>query len=103
MTNVPGPTEPISMAGVPVTKVLVWVPQSGDIGLGVSILSYAGGVQFGVVSDTALCPDPQAIIDGFAPEFERLVLALAMLPNGYLLGRELAPGELEHALLLETA
>ena len=57
------------------------------------------GVQFGVITDTALCPDPQSIIDGFAPEFERLVLALAMLPNGYLLGREPAPGELEHALL----
>ncbi|RPH58612.1 MAG: wax ester/triacylglycerol synthase family O-acyltransferase, partial [Burkholderiales bacterium] len=98
MTNVPGPNETIGMAGVPVTKVMVWVPQSGDIGIGVSILSYAGGVQFGVMSDTALCPEPQAIIDGFEPEFERLVLALAMLPNGLLLGRRLAPGELEHVL-----
>ncbi|MEZ5603589.1 MAG: WS/DGAT domain-containing protein [Burkholderiaceae bacterium] len=103
MTNVPGPSEQIRMAGVPLSRVMVWVPQSGNIGIGVSILSYAGGVQFGVISDTALCPDPQAIIDGFAPEFERLVLALAMLPNGFLLGRELAPGELEHALLLEVA
>jgi WS/DGAT/MGAT family acyltransferase len=101
MTNVPGPTEVIRMAGAPVSRMMFWVPQSGDIGIGVSILSYAGGVQFGVMSDTALCPEPQAIIDGFAPEFERLVLALAMLPNGFLLGRELAPGELEHALLLE--
>lgn len=103
MTNVPGPTETINMAGVPLSRMMFWVPQSGDIGIGVSILSYAGGVQFGVMSDVALCPDPQAIIDGFAPEFERLVLALAMLPNGFLLGRELAPGELEHALLLEAS
>ena len=99
MTNVPGPAETINMAGVPLKKVMVWVPQSGDIGIGVSILSYAGGVQFGVISDTALCPDPQAIIDGFAPEFERLVLALAMLPNGFLLEREPGLGELEHVLL----
>jgi WS/DGAT/MGAT family acyltransferase len=103
MTNVPGPSEAISMAGVPLSRMMFWVPQSGDIGVGVSILSYAGGVQFGVMSDTALCPDPQAIIDGFAPEFERLVLALAMLPNGFLLGREPAPGELEHALLMDAA
>ncbi len=103
MTNVPGPTEPIRMAGAELSRIMVWVPQSGDIGIGVSILSYAGGVQFGVMSDTALCPDPQAIIDGFAPEFERLVLALAMLPNGFLAGRELAPGELEHARLLEAS
>ncbi len=103
MTNVPGPPEAISMAGVPLSRMMFWVPQSGDIGVGVSILSYAGGVQFGVMSDIALCPDPQAIIDGFAPEFERLVLALAMLPNGFLLGREPAPGELEHALLMDAA
>lgn len=103
MTNVPGPTETISMAGVPLARMMFWVPQSGDIGIGVSILSYAGGVQFGVMSDTALCPDPQAIIDGFAPEFERLVLAMAMLPNGFLLEREPEPGELEHALLMDLA
>jgi len=48
------------------------VPQSGTVGLGVSILSYGGGVQFAVISDTALCPDPQAIIDRFAPEFALL-------------------------------
>ncbi len=102
MTNVPGPAQRIAMAGVPLSRMMFWVPQSGDIGIGVSILSYAGGVQFGVMSDVALCPDPQAIIDGFAPEFERLVLALAMLPNGFLLDREPGPGELEHALLMEA-
>lgn len=103
MTNVPGPREPIRMAGAEMSRVMVWVPQSGDIGLGVAILSYMGGVQFGVIADTALCPDPQRIIDGFAPEFERLVLALAMLPNGMLIDHDLAEGELEHLLLLEPA
>ncbi len=103
MTNVPGPHEPVRMAGVELSRVMVWVPQSGDIGVGVAILSYMGGVQFGVIADTALCPDPQRIVDGFAPEFERLVLALAMLPNGMLIDRDLAEGELEHLLLLETA
>jgi hypothetical protein len=48
----------------------------------VSILSYAGGVQFGVVSDAALCPDPQAIIDRFAPEFDTLTTLTLMLPWG---------------------
>ena len=45
---------------------MFWVPQSGDIGVGVSILTYAGGVQFGLITDAQLCPDPQAIIDRFA-------------------------------------
>jgi hypothetical protein len=48
--------------------------------MGVSILSYAGGVQFGLITDTALCPQPQQIIDLFAPEFESLLNLALMLP-----------------------
>ena len=80
MTNVPGPATKLQLCGSTVEESLFWVPQTGSVGLGVSILSYGGGVQFGVVSDATLCPDPQRIIDGFAPEFERLVLLTLMLP-----------------------
>jgi diacylglycerol O-acyltransferase len=82
MTNVPGPQQPIYLAGARVTRLMVWVPQSGDIGIGVSILSYDGGVQFGLIADRALCAHPQQIIDRFEPELEKLVLALCMLPWG---------------------
>jgi WS/DGAT/MGAT family acyltransferase len=82
MTNVPGPREKLTFCGSTLEQALFWVPQSGTVGLGVSILSYGGGVQFGVISDTTLCPDPQAIIDQFAPEFERLCLLTLMLPWG---------------------
>ncbi len=82
MTNVPGPQQPIYLAGARVTRLMVWVPQSGDIGIGVSILSYDGGVQFGLITDHALCATPQQIIDRFEPEFEKLVHALCMLPWG---------------------
>jgi hypothetical protein len=61
---------------------MFWVPQSGDIGLGVSILSYGGGVQFGVITDAQLCSEPQRIIDAFAPEFAQLSLLTLMLPWG---------------------
>jgi len=82
MTNVPGPREKLRFCGATLEQALFWVPQSGSVGLGVSILSYGGGVQFGVISDTTLCPDPQAIIDQFAPEFERLCWLSLMLPWG---------------------
>ena len=61
---------------------MFWVPQSGDVGLGVSILSYGGGVQFGVITDSLLCPEPQQIIDEFMPEFARLSIVTLMLPWG---------------------
>ncbi|MEP6607923.1 MAG: wax ester/triacylglycerol synthase family O-acyltransferase [Burkholderiaceae bacterium] len=82
MTNVPGPQQPLFLAGARVNRLMFWVPQSGDIGVGVSILSYDGGVQFGLITDRALCSDPQQIIDRFEPEFEKLALALCMLPWG---------------------
>jgi len=82
MTNVPGPREKMRFCDATLDQALFWVPQSGSVGLGVSILSYGGGVQFGVISDTTLCPDPQAIIDQFAPEFEKLSWLTLMLPWG---------------------
>jgi WS/DGAT/MGAT family acyltransferase len=82
MTNVPGPREKLKLLGATLEQSMFWVPQSGDIGLGVSILSYGGGVQFGVITDTVLCPQPQKIIDEFEPEFAKLSLVTLMLPWG---------------------
>ncbi|MEO8058071.1 MAG: wax ester/triacylglycerol synthase family O-acyltransferase [Burkholderiales bacterium] len=80
MTNVPGPAVPLKLCGSTLRQTMFWVPASGDIGVGVSILSYGGGVQFGLITDKNLCPDPQAIIDRFEPEFEKLLLVTMMLP-----------------------
>jgi diacylglycerol O-acyltransferase len=82
MTNVPGPRDKLKFCGATLEQSLFWVPQSGTVGLGVSILSYGGGVQFAVISDTTLCPDPQKIIDKFEPEFAKLTLLTLMLPWG---------------------
>lgn len=82
MTNVPGPSQKIKFCGSMLEQNLFWVPQSGTVGLGVSILSYGGGVQFGVITDSTLCPDPQKIIDNFEPEFAKLTLLTLMLPWG---------------------
>ena len=80
MTNVPGPAVPLKFCGSTLRQTMFWVPASGDIGVGVSILSYGGGVQFGLITDAALCPEPQAIIERFQPEFEKLLYLTLMLP-----------------------
>jgi diacylglycerol O-acyltransferase / wax synthase len=80
MTNVPGPAVPLKLCGSTIRQTMFWVPASGDIGVGVSILSYAGGVQFGLITDSGLCPEPQQIIDRFEPEFDKLVYLAMMLP-----------------------
>jgi diacylglycerol O-acyltransferase len=80
MTNVPGPQQRLFFAGAKIDRLMFWVPQSGDIGMGVSIITYAGDVQFGLLTDAALCPDPERVIEHFAPEFEKLVLVTLMAP-----------------------
>lgn len=78
MSNVPGPQSPLYLAGSQLDQIMFWVPQSGDIGVGVSILSYNGGVQFGIVTDDSIADDPHDIIRRFAPEFEKLVFLALM-------------------------
>lgn len=80
MTNVPGPQAPLYLAGRRIDDLMFWVPQSGNIGMGVSILSYAGGVQFGLITDAGRVPDPERVVAAFAAELERLVLTVLMEP-----------------------
>ncbi len=72
MTNVPGPRQILYMAGKPIRGIMFWVPQSGRLGLGVSILSYANEVRLGIATDAGLVPDPEKVIAGFYAEFEQL-------------------------------
>ena len=74
ISNVPGPRAPMYLCGQRIREQFFWVPQSGSIGLGISVLTYAGEVQFGIIADRGLIPAPHAIVDGFAAEFERLVI-----------------------------
>ncbi|MDP9198615.1 MAG: wax ester/triacylglycerol synthase family O-acyltransferase [Pseudomonadota bacterium] len=79
-TNVPGPRQPMYLAGRRISRLIFWVPQSGDIGLGLSILSYAGQVQFGLIADYKRVPDPEEVTARFQQEFEKLVLSLLLGP-----------------------
>ena len=79
-TNVPGPQQPLYLAGGRIGRLIFWVPQSGDIGLGLSILSYAGQVQFGLIADAACVPDPASVTERFTAEFENVVLSVLLGP-----------------------
>jgi WS/DGAT/MGAT family acyltransferase len=72
LTNVPGPRQKLYLAGQRIENLMFWVPQSGRMGVGVSILSYAGGVTIGVITDAGLAPDPETIVAGIHEEFAAL-------------------------------
>ena len=85
VTNVPGPREVRYFAEKPIREVMFWVPQSGKLGLGISILSYAGEVLVGIATDAGLVPDPEKIVEDFTLEFEaykQLVWAADNAENG---------------------
>ena len=72
VSNVPGPKQPLRIAGQELADLMFWVPHPTDFGLGISLISYNGRVNIGVRADTAICEDPQALVDGIVEEFESL-------------------------------
>ncbi|MGF1466232.1 MAG: wax ester/triacylglycerol synthase family O-acyltransferase [Sandaracinaceae bacterium] len=78
MTNVPGPRERRYLAGEPIQTIMFWVPSSGNVGLGISVFSYAGSVRLGISVDTHLVREPQRILAHFPKELERLARAAGL-------------------------
>ncbi|MFM8322288.1 MAG: WS/DGAT/MGAT family O-acyltransferase, partial [Chloroflexota bacterium] len=72
MTNVPGPRQPLYFAGGKISSLMFWVPTPASLGLGVSIISYAGQVILGVATDAGLAPDPEGILEAFHDEIASL-------------------------------
>lgn len=72
MTNVPGPKETLYLAGSRLTGLMFWVPTASNLGLGISIISYAGEVIIGVMTDAGLVPDPGVIVEGFHAELAEM-------------------------------
>lgn len=73
VTNVPGPARPVWLAGSRLRRVVFWVPQAGAIGLGVSILSYAGEVGIGVAADRNVVTDAAGFVSAAEGELAELV------------------------------
>lgn len=72
-TNVIGPAEQRYLAGKALQRVTFWVPQPGRLGLGLSIMSYAGQVSLGAAADAELMPDVALFVECFESEYQELV------------------------------
>lgn len=72
LTNVIGPREPVFIAGSPIRQMTFWEPESGGLGVGLSIYSYAGQITVGAISDRSLVRDPRAITTGTTADFAEL-------------------------------
>lgn len=77
VTNVPGPRQKLHLAGARLDRMMFWVPQSGHIGLGFSILSYDHEICIGVTADAGLVPNPERLLHGMREELAELAAIAA--------------------------
>ena len=71
-TNVPGPLIPLYGSGHRMLGGWPLLPLTGDLGLGVAIMSYDKSLYIGIMCDPAIIPDAELIRDAVDDEFRRL-------------------------------
>lgn len=62
ITNVPGPQEPVYMAGELVSEVYPCIPLSDNRAVSIGVNSYNGKVFFGIVADRDAVPDTDVLV-----------------------------------------
>lgn len=75
ITSLAGPPEALHFCGSKIDQVMFWVPSAGNVGLGMSMLTYDGQVQLGVATDANQHANPSEIVDAFEREIESLAKA----------------------------
>jgi diacylglycerol O-acyltransferase / wax synthase len=73
VTNVPGPQQPLALDGRELEDIFPVVPLAKNLALGVAIVSYHGGMNFGLNGDFDALPE----LDELAGDFEAALAELA--------------------------
>ena len=82
-----GAEESRCLAGSPISELMLWSPQTGGIGAGFSMVSFAGKVQLTLSADPAAVSDPDRLVAMTLEAFEELEKA-ADIPSLYYGSRE---------------
>jgi diacylglycerol O-acyltransferase / wax synthase len=72
ITNVPGPSRRLHFRGHPLADLVVWAPVSGQLGVGLSFITYAGAARIGVLTDARIVPEPMVLVEALEHELEAL-------------------------------
>ena len=73
LANVPGPKNTLFFAGKEIKNIMFWVPRVGQIGHGISIISYNENVAIGIATDASLVSDPEELLQNFYDELNLVV------------------------------
>ena len=72
ITNVPASPRRLSAFGAPMTDIVPIVPLAADHAVAIAVVSYAGGVTFGLYADRATVPDLDLLSDGIVTSLREL-------------------------------
>jgi len=72
ITNVPGPSAPLYLAGAPLLEVFPVLAIAGNMALGAAVMSYAGQLNLTAVADRDRCPDVDVFAEGVRRALEEL-------------------------------
>jgi hypothetical protein len=70
VTNIPGPQFPLYLLGHRLERVFPVAFLAGDRALAIAVMSYDGGVNFGLIADLDAMPDLDAVTDGIDRSLE---------------------------------
>jgi WS/DGAT/MGAT family acyltransferase len=81
VTNVPGPQFPLYLLGRRLDAIYPVVPLAQNQALGVAVMSYAGKLGFGLLSDYNAMPHLEALSDALEEAIDDLAAAALMTPR----------------------
>lgn len=74
LTNLSGPPRPLTLCGIPISRIVPLTVTAGNVSVAFAALSYAGALGVTVIRDPDLTPDSAVLIDAFGTELDGLGL-----------------------------
>ncbi|WP_320671237.1 WS/DGAT/MGAT family O-acyltransferase [Patulibacter defluvii] len=82
VSNVPGPQVPLYCAGARIEQVVPVSPVTHGVGMNITVMSYLGRIDAGIVVDRDQVPDPELVAEGMERELAALRALAGIGSNG---------------------
>lgn len=78
VTNLAAPGLPLFLAGRRLRGLVSWPPESGNVALGLSIISFDGNLVIGILADAALVREPEFLLQQVERELHRALAPVSI-------------------------